>query len=161
MIEALMPIYGNNGENATRVYNLDGQSIKFDKSMKSYLLSLARDIGKDIYNIRRMSKDILDKKNGVPLVFSEQVVLIPVRVRKPITKADGSYGYINLDCIQEVIQNENNTTIKLINNITIEALITKRTLNTKIIESSYVKDIYIKKMNNFNNKNFNDKVGII
>ena len=152
MIEALIPIYGDDGENATLVYNLDGQRIKFDKSMKSYLLSLARDIGKDIYNIRRMSKDILDKKNGVPLIFSEKVVLLPVRVRKPVTKSDGSYGYINLECIQEIIQNENSTTIKLINGVTIEALITKRTLNTKIIESSYVKDIYIKKMNNFNNK---------
>jgi len=158
MVEAIIPIYGRNGGNATLVYDLNGQKLTLNKSVKSYLVTLARDIGKDVYNVRKMSKKALRRTNGVPLVFSECVVLIPVKVRKPITKSDGSYGYINLACIEDIINNENTTTIKLINNINIEALITTKTLNTKIIESNYLKDIYIRKMNNFNNNNLYKKL---
>lgn len=96
-----------------------------------------------------MENIVLNAKLGDKEAKGQLIKKLEPLIYKMMLRVSKQYRDVD-ELYQETVKNDNNTTIKLINNITVEALITKRTLNTKLIESNYVKDIYIRKMNNFN-----------
>ena len=76
-------------------------------------------------------------KNLVPISFNRDNIFVPIKVRKPLFKNDGSFVYVNIKYIKKVSKLKNKTIIYLSNNHTIECLNSIETVN-KHIKNGYV-----------------------
>lgn len=50
--------------------------------------------------VRHYSSRILHAKGNLPLILSPDYIFIPVKMRRPIGRQDGAFGYIRVDAIQ-------------------------------------------------------------
>ena len=65
--------------------------------------NLARLYGVDLVAARRYYGSCINKKQGIPIPFTANLLLIPVKVREyPLGKNDGTLGYMNFQEIKEV-----------------------------------------------------------
>jgi|GEM_PF-6108540 len=46
--------------------------------------------------------NLLNLRRNVPLVLDEDRIFLPVKVRKPLFKNDGAYGFVRLDMVASV-----------------------------------------------------------
>jgi len=94
-LAALVPDYGLDGGNVTRIYTLDGAVETDRRSIKWNLQRLARLYCLDLTAARSRYGEYLQCGRGVPIPFSSRLVLVPLKVRLTVGKNDGTYGYFN------------------------------------------------------------------
>lgn len=100
-ILALVPAY-KGGMNTTVVIYTDMSCRDLGVSMKTAVSRLFRE---SMYNERLYNERLRDftmKKNALPLVFSSHR-LVSFVYRRPRSRCDGSYIYINRDYIYDVV----------------------------------------------------------
>lgn len=98
---AYIPCY--EGGNAVRAVTKDAQIKIFDKSMKSLVRNLLRESSVDTGWLRENMLDASGKIKIMPIPISLDTVLVPVKMRKALCQNDGSYGYVDLSQIKEVL----------------------------------------------------------
>ena len=96
----------------------------------------------DLYAQSMWSQDILGQRNLNPVVVSEHIILIPVKIRESIGAKDGCYGYIRLSSIKSIRPCE----ILLRNGITIAHLSSPNTIKRKIRHANLLKYIYLEEL---------------
>ncbi len=126
-IYALIPIYKKDFGNATEIIVEDGTSHIMTKTLKSILRLICRYYGVDLNSTRTKYGKIIDQKNIIPLPLCYNIVLIPIKMRKSICLKDGSYGYVNYFSIEDIIQKDEETYIKLRNENMIKCLCSLKT----------------------------------
>lgn len=52
-----------------------------------------------------------------------------IKVRKPLTKSDGAFGYVNIEYVKNILNGENHTTVELNNGMKIETMSSFSTLS--------------------------------
>lgn len=110
-LTALIPRYYEGEGNGTEVYFKDGTCIKDTRKIKAILKELAKEFAVDLVQIRKNSGEVIGQKQQVPIPFSPELILIPLKVRSPMVEGDGSYGYFSLEAIERVEGQDNDTSI--------------------------------------------------
>lgn len=82
-----------------------------------------------------------------PIPFNRENVFIPIKVRKPLYKNDGSFGYVNLRYIKKTFKKEDKTIIQLTRGKAIESLSSIDTVNKHIKNGHIVRRIFNEKQN--------------
>jgi len=142
-IACLKPIYERGIGNATQIVTVPGNSYIDTRITKSVVKHLARLYGIDLSAMRKNYGEIVGQKNMVPIPFNKNLLMIPLKMRKPITRNDGTTGYVNLTQL-ETIKDQGGTQVLLIlkNGIQVRCLMTASTVkkhirNARIILQHY------------------------
>lgn len=94
-LAALVPYYDADGGNATAVYTIAGARETDRRTIKWNLRRLAKLYCLDLEAARSRYGLFLECGQGVPIPFSPNLVLVPLKVRCVVGKNDGACGYFN------------------------------------------------------------------
>ncbi len=141
-IIAMIPTYGKNGENQTQIITTKNENIFIDKSIRSFLSQLLREKGVDLCLLRQRNGQILQRRNGIPIAIGERMILIPVKVRIPIGRADGSQGYVSMEHVEKVQGTEKKVSIYLAGGREITSLLSKRTVEGRMVFGKLIQHSY-------------------
>ncbi len=146
-INCLVPSYDSHGGNSTKIY-LDDNTILYDQRRLIRVLNdLAGIFVVDISKARKKYSGIVGKKNAVPLPLHQQMVLFPVKMRKPIAKEDGAWGYIVLEKVSEHFGCPNKqglTKVHFKSGSGIEVLLADTSFQLSLEKARVVKDAYLR-----------------
>ena len=98
-INCLVPVYNEAGGNVTQVYLDNGRLLTDNRKISTVLKSLAKIFTIDIETARAKYSKLVDRKISVPIPLHQDLVLVPVKMRKPIAREDGAWGYVVLSKI--------------------------------------------------------------
>jgi len=140
-IIAILPVYLSMKGNCSVIITLKGGTYQVHKTVRTILKQMTRYFLMDLNHIRRYYGNLLNVKNLTPIPFNRDNIFIPVKVRRPLARNDGSIGYINIDSIKKVSEANGKTKILLINNNTIDCLNSMETVNKHIKNGNIVKNL--------------------
>ena len=143
-IQGILPTYGPKGENGIYIYVSTGEEIYMDKSLRAFLAFLFHQRRIDLYALRQWTSSLIHRRNGLPLVFSRDLVLVPVKVRKPIGRTDGSEGYLSLLHIEDVCEKDDQTMILLKCGKEIKSLHSKKIVERRVLLAQFMLTMYEK-----------------
>lgn len=144
---AFLPVYVQLKGNCTSIYTIGGGNYYVEKSLRTFLKQLTEYYLVDLKAVRKYYGELLAIRNLVPIPLNHENVFIPLKVRKPICKNDGSIGYINIKYIERVIEFSGKTIVYLKDKTTIESLNSLNTVNKHIKNGHIVKRLYNEKNN--------------
>ncbi|MBZ4646357.1 MAG: hypothetical protein PWR27_1827 [Petroclostridium sp.] len=144
-IAAIIPAYEPNVGDVTKIINRNGDEYIAKKKIKTVLIRLAHIYALDLTASRRKYASIIGQRNVIPIPFSEHMILIPFKMRKPIAENDGSLGYINLVSIQVVEKAKENNCVEIVleNKIRIKCMVSYATAYKHIKNAQIVKQHYL------------------
>lgn len=93
---------------------------------KTCIIRWAKHYRVDLMALKDDTEFYLHRRKYIPLVLSEDCTLIPIKVRHPIFKDDGAYGYVREECIAYVDENGHHAVIHLITGEPVELLMTMK-----------------------------------
>ena len=93
-ISAIIPIYGEDGRNCSRIIFEDGTELIRNTSVKASIGLLFRLHGLDLKTLQRYYGEFFESIH-IPLPITYKTIMIPLRLREPLGKHDGAIGYIN------------------------------------------------------------------
>lgn len=99
---ALVPFYGSDGGNATKVYTLNGKITEDKRTIRWIIRRIARAYSIDLEALRHNTGNHLSISQGVPLPLAPHLVLVPLKMRRTIGENDGTGGYINYYAVEKV-----------------------------------------------------------
>lgn len=102
-LAALIPCYDPGGGNATLIYTISGELERDRRTVRWILRRLARACCVDLDAARLRFGEYLACNQGVPLPFTDALVLVPLKVRRPVGRNDGSWGYFNPAAVEDVV----------------------------------------------------------
>ncbi|OWZ83240.1 competence protein ComK [Natranaerobius trueperi] len=140
-VSAIMPVYM--GGNKTKLIYDNSEEEIVPKALPSVIKRNLKHIGCEYHTLVKYYASYIEKKQGVPLPISKDVVLMPVKVRKPIGKSDGAMGYINYHHIKEFKKRGSDTIITLKNGIEITCLQTFNSVKLSYSNASIVNKVYL------------------
>ncbi|MGO4987184.1 MAG: hypothetical protein GX985_04490 [Gallicola sp.] len=103
---AVLPHYYENGGNGSLIYRTDG-SRKTDRRKVATVMDHLYDL--DLISLDRqmnLLRTYFGKKKFLPYVFNRKIIFIAMKTRDPIGKNDGAYGYIRIDQIKELREDQ-------------------------------------------------------
>lgn len=136
---AILPVYLNMQGNCSTLITLKGGTYQIDKTVKTILKQMTKHFLVDLNHIRTYYGSLLNVKNLTPIPFNKDNIFIPVKVRRPLARNDGSIGYINIEYINKVSSINGKTKIFLTNRNTIDCLNSIETVNKHIKNGNIVK----------------------
>ena len=125
-LQAIIPIYVDNIGNAVQLYFNDFTTTSYC-SLDCCIKKIARNQLLDITEAKKLIKKSLNITKNPPICFKNGTYCM-IKVRKPITKNDGSYGLFNIDSIEAI----ESGSLTLKNNEKITTLESKRSIEDKI-----------------------------
>ena len=100
-IAAFFPVYDQG--NVTQVITRSGKELFVRRTCKTVMKNLARFFSIDLAASREFYGRAVNKRQGVPIPMTTNLLLIPVKARKnPLGENDGTLGYINFREIKEI-----------------------------------------------------------
>lgn len=99
---SLMPVYIEGYGSGTEIVNIDGTSIKINKSLKSVINYTLKIYAVDIKAVKNKYALSLGIKNSIPIPLAQNFTLVQLKVRIPIIEKDSAYGYINYEKIKNI-----------------------------------------------------------
>ncbi len=139
---AFLPAYLALKGNCTVLYTNSGGIHEIERTTRTVLDQLSRYYLMDLQAIKKYYGDILGLKNLVPIPFNKDNVFVPIKIRKPICKNDGSMGYVSIQYIKKITKSNGKTLIYLTNDRIIESLSSIETVNRHIKNGHIVKKLY-------------------
>lgn len=125
-LQAIIPIYVDNIGNAVQLYFNDFTTTNYC-SLDCCIKKIARNQLLDITEAKKLIKKSLNITKNPPICFKNGTYCM-IKVRKPISKNDGSYGLFNIESIEEIKTGH----IILANNQKITTLESKKSIEDKI-----------------------------
>lgn len=136
-IQAIIPKYTPIGD-ITYIFTRKNTALTVHTSLRTTIKNIY-----DYYSIDFRSQRRKFRKLGIyqnpPLVF-DNTVFVKIKVRKPITKSDGAYGYINLDAFDKVVVENNKKYILLKDGLRLKFLDSKSTLSKNLLIGLEIKN---------------------
>lgn len=93
-IEALVPVYGENGGNNTEIWLQGGERLVVYLKTKTVLKKLAQVFALDLGELRKKYGRLVGRKNKSPLPLHPSLILVPLKYREPLAKDEGALGYV-------------------------------------------------------------------
>ena len=97
-IAALLPEYTPEGD-ATRVLCTDGSAFLYPRTLRATLRAVARRRCKDVTLLRRWASRYTHRALNNPIAASSDLVLVPVKTRRPRVEGDGTMAHVNVVAI--------------------------------------------------------------
>lgn len=144
-LAAFLPIYDDG--NVTQVLTSCGKEFVVRKTCKTVLKNLARFYNVDLVAVREYYGKVVNKKQGVPIPLTTNLLLIPVKARKnPLGENDGTFGYVNFREIKQVADGTDGTChIVFQSDAKLEVLLSKGTMMEYIKNARLVENIFLKR----------------
>jgi len=137
-IAALLPVYTEGVGDTTEVIEMGGKRRVLHSKINSVINQLfilhATSIGK----IRRKYEGIILQKNKPPLPLSQELILLPFKVRRPLVKGDPAYGYINYISIKSYDRAGKYSKLFLTNGIEIHLIQSLATTQKNIMQAKLI-----------------------
>lgn len=136
-IQAIIPQYSNLGD-TTYIYTFKGNKITLKVSIRTALRKLM-----NFYTIDHLALKNKFRKLGIcqnaPIIL-ENKVYVKIKIRRPIGKSDGAYGYINIESIKSITETEEKTIVELKDGFIINSLDRKSTLAKNLLIGIEIKN---------------------
>ena len=97
-IAALLPAYTQEGD-VTRILLTNGTELVYRRTVRSTLTKLARRRCKDVTLLRRWASRYTHRALNNPIAASADLVLVPVKTRRPRVEGDGTMAHVNVVAI--------------------------------------------------------------
>jgi hypothetical protein len=98
-IAALLPEYTAEGD-VTRIVLTNGTALIFRRTMRATLSALARRRCKDVTLLRRWAARYTRRRLNNPIAASADLVLVPVKTRRPRICGDNTMAHINVAAME-------------------------------------------------------------
>lgn len=118
----LSPEYVSNRGEATEILYMDKSVKLLHKTMKSVVRGLFSDALVDRKAVKVLAGEITGRKILVPLFLNARILLVPLKMRKPLVRKDNCYGYVNYFAVEEINDENDSCRIRLSNGLTLSAL---------------------------------------
>lgn len=141
-IVAIIPKYSDVGD-ITVVYTKDGKRREIYTSLRTFLKKLFFFYTVDYLALKNKFRGVGIHQNA-PLILRGEVYM-KVKVRKPLAKSDGAYGYVNVKYVKRILRNEKYGSLEMSNGLILKSLSSYTTLSTNFV---IAKSIRIKDMEN-------------
>jgi hypothetical protein len=134
VIAALVPCYHNNYGNATEIIYLGKGSSIVPRTVKTVLKNIAKEYAIDIKASREKYGKLLGCGRAAPIPLDRETILIPLKMRRVISKNDSARGYINCLTVKDVEdKGEGNTCLVVLrDDRTVKCLHSKRNIKQHI-----------------------------
>ena len=144
-IAALLPAYTQEGD-VTRILLTNGTELVYRRTMRSTLAKLARRRCKDVTLLRRWASRYTHRTLNNPIAASADLVLVPVKTRRPRVEGDATMAHINVVAISgdtfrqndDVPRKQNPTVISLTGGKTLPVLWSEKTTLSHIREARHI-----------------------
>lgn len=141
---AVIRKYIANQGNCTLIYTEEENPLILENTITTVMKRIGRHHMVDLDAMKERNGKLINASYPVPIYLNDQV-LIPIKMRKPFGKNDKSFGYVNLEYIENTRPENNYTLILLKNQIEIKCLFRKETLNKHISNGNIIKSYYEKR----------------
>lgn len=141
-IVAIIPKYSEVGD-ITVVYTKDGRRTEVKASLRTFLKRLFYFYTVDYLALKNKFRKVGICQNA-PLILKGEVFM-KVKVRKPIAKSDGAFGYVNVRYVERVLRREGRASIEMLNGLILDSLSSYSTLSMNFV---IAKSINVKEMEN-------------
>lgn len=96
----IIPIYTDRGNN-TLILLRNGEIIKENRTIKSVRANLARTYAIDTKAQGQFIRKVLNREGPIPFYIGQRI-FINLKMRKPLTKGDTVYGFIDMNYIKAI-----------------------------------------------------------
>lgn len=141
-LQYIMPKYTNQGD-STHIYTFSKKEFSIPKTMRSVL--------KKIYFFQTIDRIALKNKmrelgiyQNEPIIIKGEV-FVKAKVRRPIGKSDGAYGYVNISAIKHLVEEEDFLYIELQDGSRLKIIDRIETISKNIFIAKNVVGILIRK----------------
>jgi len=141
-IIGLIPLYIDMKGNSTRVITKENSEVYIYKSIRTVLNIIARYFTLDLNASRKYYGGLIGYSNIVPIPFNRENIFVPIKVRSPISKNDGSFGYFNIANIKGVREKSEGIEIILDGDISVKSIQSMKSIERHIRDGEIVKKIY-------------------
>lgn len=114
VLAALVPRYHSDYGNATEVMYLGGESILVPRTVKTVLKNTAKECAIDLRASKEKYCKLLRCVRAVPVPLDRETILMPLKMRRVISKNDSARGYINFLAIKDVKEVVPNTCLVIL-----------------------------------------------
>ena len=80
----------------------DGVEKMYEIKINQVLKNICKERMLDFKEVKRKSRRTLGQSNVIPLFFSKDEIMFPIKIRRPKVSRDEVYGYINFDFIDKI-----------------------------------------------------------
>lgn len=94
LIDAIVPVYTDQGDDSL-ILTRSGNIIHYPLKASSIIKKLAKRDCISIPALQYTTSRLLSHTGHLPLRFSDNLLLVPLKMRSPRLKTDRGYGYIN------------------------------------------------------------------
>lgn len=144
-IAALLPAYTQEGD-VTRILLTNGTELVYRRTIRSTLAKLARRRCKDVTLLRRWASRYTHRTLNNPIAASADLVLVPVKTRRPRVEGDGTMAHINVVAISGdtfrqhdgVLRKQTPTVISLTGGKALPVLWSEKTTLSHIREARHI-----------------------
>lgn len=141
-IMAVIPKYEENRGNCTEIY-IDGvEPLIIDKSVKTIMRLISKHYMIDLRELKRRYGGLISSPNLVPIPLSRKDVFVPFKIRKPMYKNDGAFGYINMRYIDKIKEGSDSTLVYLSDGLYIPCLCSLVTVKKHMKNGTVVSRCY-------------------
>lgn len=139
-ILAIIPVYLKDKGNCTNIITSEN-SLLIKKTINTVLKLLANYFFIDLNASKNYCKKVIGIVNNSPIVFNDENIFVPIKVRKPISRNDGAFGYFNIDCIK-IEEYKDDIYINLDNKYKIKANQKFKTVIKHVNDGKILKEVY-------------------
>jgi len=140
VIAALVPCYHDRYGNATEVMYLGRDTAIVPRTVKTVLKNLAKEYAVDIKASREKYGKLLGCGRSAPIPLDRETILIPLKMRRVISKNDSARGYINCFAVKDVQEKGEGCTciVVLRDDRTVKCLHSKKNIKQHISNCHFV-----------------------
>ncbi len=150
-INCLLPIYDDAGKNCTYImFDSEDREIFIDpRSIKTAVKNFARYFAVDLEAVKWVYGSYVNRKTSMPIPLHPEIILVPMKTRKPQLAEHGAWGYLVLNKIAGYkSSNEyNKTTITFNNGQNITVLLNITNVKAILNDAHVLKTVYLNRLN--------------
>ena len=94
-IVALIPFYDTYGQNSTCILFEDGSEEYASCSIKTYLSRMLYTFHLDPKALKHWTHQVIGSKLNTPVIIDNNLIFLPVKLRKSVGTQDGCFGFVN------------------------------------------------------------------
>lgn len=125
------------------VVNERGEELTLPFHIRTFIKKLAYKNYVDLVSIRRRLQEEFSQKNILPYPLNPELILIPIKVRRPRLKKDGAFGYINYLWVKEIEKQDRFCQVIFKNHSTLKVLQSYNSVKAKMLQGAWLRDCFI------------------
>lgn len=139
VLAALVPRYHSVYGNATEVIYLDREPVLVPRTVKTVLKNTAKEYAIDLRALKEKYCKLLGCARSVPVPLDRETILIPLKMRRVISKNDSARGYVNCFAIKHVKEKESGACLVILrDDRTVECLHSLKSLKQHMSNCHFV-----------------------